>query len=151
VIIGRDELRRLVGQHLGESEWLTVTQEQVDRFVEVTGDRTWIHVDPQRAAASRFGGTVVPGYLILALIPRLLSQILQVPGYAVSMNYGCDRVRFLSPVPVGARLRAGAILRSVSDIRGGTQLSLTVVFRIRARRAPVCSARVIICNYDRVS
>ena len=99
----KEHLHSLVGQHLGYSRWLDITQCRVDRFAEATGDEQWIHIDPTKAAESRFGGTVVHGYLILSLTSYLLADILDLKESSLVVNYGCDRVRFLSPLPVGSR------------------------------------------------
>ena len=96
-----EDLTALVGTHLGYSDYRAVTQEQVDLFAEATGDHQWIHVDPERAAAGPFGGTIAHGYLTLSLIPVLLSGVLHVEGVAMGVNYGANKVRFTAPVPVG--------------------------------------------------
>ncbi|MFC5833562.1 MaoC family dehydratase [Nonomuraea insulae] len=144
---GVEGLRLLVGRKLGYSEWLKVTADQVALFAEATGDRQWIHLDRERAAAGRFGSTIVHGFLILSLTPMLLEQILEMRGFSVSVNYGCDRVRFLAPVLVGTQVRAGATLNAVRELRGGAELSLTVVFQARGSRVPVCVAQVVLRNY----
>jgi acyl dehydratase len=144
---GVEGLRELVGQHLGYSDWLDITQDRVDQFAAATGDRQWIHVDPVRAASSRYRGPIAHGHLILSLTSHLLRQILDTQGFSMLVNLGGDRVRFLSPVPVGARLRAGAVIRSVDEIRGGARLSVRVVFTIQGQAAPVCVAQVILCAY----
>src|SRR5215471_21471217 len=100
------ELRDRAGQHLGTSSWHEITQEQVNLFADATGDHQWIHVDPDRAATGPFGGPIAHGYLTLSLVPRLLPEIIELSGFSMGVNYGCDRVRFPSPVPVGSRLRA---------------------------------------------
>ncbi len=108
-----DELSTHVGEHLGYSDYRLVTQDQVDRFADATGDHQWIHVDPERAAAGPFGGTIAHGYLTLSLIPVLVGSLLRVGGVSMGVNYGSNRVRFTSPVRVGSELRAGATLASV--------------------------------------
>lgn len=144
---GIEGLRALVGQRLGESDWVEITQERVRRFAEATEDRQWIHLDPERAAAGRYGGPVAHGALVLSLASRLLGQILEPRGFAMVVNYGSDRVRFLSPVPVGARLRASATIRTVDPFRDGVGFSVTMVFAVEGRRAPVCVARVLLRAY----
>ena len=100
---GIDELGPLVGQHLGYSEWQTVSQEQVNLFADATGDHQWIHVDPERARReSPFGGPVAHGYLTLSLAPVLVNEVVSVGGVSMAVNLGCNRVRFPAPVPVGA-------------------------------------------------
>ncbi|RIV40308.1 MaoC family dehydratase [Micromonospora radicis] len=149
IIVGTEAepLRDLVGQHLGFSEWMSIDQEQVDRFAEAIGDHQWIHVDPKRAADGPFGGTVVHGFLILALTSRVLEQVLVPEGVRMKVNYGCDRVRFLSPVLVGSRIRAGVRLREVRPLRNGVQLALSLTFETERRRVPVCVAQVLVHNY----
>lgn len=114
VFHGIGELQQAVGTHLGHSDWHIVTQEQIDAFAEATGDRQWIHVDPERAAAGPFGVTIAHGYLTLSLVPMLAAQVYRVEGLAMGVNYGADRVRFPSPVPVGSRIRAGVELMSLT-------------------------------------
>ncbi len=147
VAVGVEGLRALLGRHLGYSDWLEITQERVDRFAEATDDHQWIHVDPVRAAVGRYGRPIAHGNLVLSLTSHLLGQILDLRGFSMIVNYGGDRVRFLSPVVVGARLRAGARIRSVDEFRGGAQLSVTIALAIRGRAAPVCVARVILRAY----
>ena len=119
---GIDQVRAAVGTHLGYSDYTEVTQERVDQFADATGDHQWIHVDVERARAeSPFGGPIAHGYLTLAISNELLPQILEVRGVSLGVNYGVDRIRFPAPVPVGSRLRAGAELVDVSDVKGGIQ------------------------------
>ena len=116
-INGVDELKSLVGEHLGYSEYMEITQEQVNQFAEATGDYQWIHVDVERAKAeSPFGGPIAHGYLTLSLGPVLVPQVVRVEGIKMAVNYGCDKVRFPSPVPVGANVRVGVELLEVNDI-----------------------------------
>nr|MDT0656937.1 MaoC family dehydratase [Micromonospora sp. DSM 115978] len=139
-----------VGSHLGYSDWLPVTQHRVDLFAEATGDDQWIHVDPERAAGSRFGGTIAHGLLVLSLVPRLLDQVLRgagAPPGRTSVNLGFHRVRFLTPVPVGSRLRLGATLRSTSQVAGGTESLFAVTLLIEGRSAPVCVAELLLGDY----
>ncbi|MDG4792802.1 MaoC family dehydratase [Micromonospora sp. WMMD1082] len=149
IVVGTEvePLRALVGRHLGFSEWMSIDQEQVDSFAEAIGDYQWIHVDPKRAADGPFGGTVVHGFLILALTSRVLEQVLVAEGVRLKVNYGCDRVRFLSPVLVGSRIRAGVRLREVRPLRGGVQLVLSLTYEVERRRVPVCVAQVLVHNY----
>jgi 3-oxocholest-4-en-26-oate---CoA ligase len=147
VVGGMDGLRGLVGRHLGYSDWHDMSADRVGHFAAATGDQQWIHVDPERAAASRFGGPIAHGYLVLSLGIALLEEVLVAQGFTMSVNYGCDRVRFLAPVPVGAQIRTGATLKSLEDVRGGGQLSLTMVVQIRDGRVPACVARILQRNY----
>src|SRR6266498_2464181 len=107
---GVDEVVHAVGTQLGETEWLEITQEQVNTFADATGDHQWIHVDPERAAEGPFGGPVAHGYLTLAMLPMLLSEIVSVSDAVMGVNYGTEKIRFTSPVPVGSRVRAHAKL-----------------------------------------
>ena|SRR5438128_2780254 len=141
-VSGADGLKGLVGQHIGYSEWHEVTQEQVNLFAEATGDHQWIHTDPERAKAGPFGGPIAHGYLTLSLAPALLPQILQVGGISMGVNYGCGKVRFPSPVPVGAKVRAGAELVSVDDVAGGAQVTMQVTFECEGAPKPSCVAEV---------
>src|SRR4051812_24580256 len=105
---GIEGLKGLVGEHLGYSPSIEITQEQVNLFADATGDHQWIHVDPERAKAGPFGGPIAHGYLTLSLGPTLMPQIMRVEGFKMAVNYGCGKVRFPSPVPVGSKLRLGA-------------------------------------------
>ena len=144
---GLDELKALQGTHLGYSDHVEITQEQVNTFADATGDHQWIHVDPERAKAGPFGGPIAHGYLTLSLAPALLPQILQVGGISMGVNYGCGKVRFPSPVPVGSKVRAGAELVSVEDVAGGAQVTLLVTFEVEGAPKPSCVAEVIYRYY----
>lgn len=147
-IIGSiDELPSKVGQHLGYSDYVVVSQEQVQRFADATGDHQWIHLDVERAKSGPFGGTIAHGYLTLSLGPTLLPQIWRVEGVSMGVNYGANRVRFPSPVPVGSRLRAGAKLLEVTPINGGAQVTLEVTFECEGATKPSCVAEVIFRYY----
>jgi acyl dehydratase len=145
--IGAEGLRALAGKHLGYSEWLEITQDQVNRFADATGDHQWIHVDPERAAAGPFGGPIAHGYLTLSLTPKLLPQILNIQGFSMGVNYGCDKVRFPSPVPVGAKLRCGATLEEVTDVPGGVQIKVTLTYEVEGGQKPACVAEVLLRSY----
>jgi acyl dehydratase len=142
-----DELSSLVGSHLGYSEYQAVTQEQVNLFADATGDHQWIHVDPVRAAAGPFGGTIAHGYLTLSLIPVLLASVMRVDGVSMGVNYGTNKVRFTSPVPVGSQIRAGATLASVEPVAGGVQVALDVVVEVKDAAKPSCVAQVVFRYY----
>jgi acyl dehydratase len=142
-----EEMSPLIGTHLGYSEYQTVTQEEVNLFADATGDHQWIHVDPERAKAGPFGGPIAHGYLTLSLIPVLLAGVLRVDGVAMGVNYGTNKVRFTSPVPVGAQIRAGATLASVEEVAGGVQVVLDVVVEVKDATKPSCVAQVVFRYY----
>src|SRR6202451_1731515 len=118
-IDGSSALKENVAEHLGYSEWRQVTQEQVNLFADATGDHQWIHVDIERAKAGPFGGPIAHGYLTLALAPTALEEILHVSGVSMAINYGLNKLRFPSPVPVGSKVRVGATMAGVEDVAGG--------------------------------
>jgi acyl dehydratase len=138
-----EELHALVGTHLGYSDYRTVTQEQVNLFADATGDHQWIHVDPERAAQGPFGHTIAHGYLTLSLIPVLLGGMLKVEGVTMGVNYGTNKVRFISPVPVGSEIRAGATLASAEEVATGVQIAMDVTVEIKGAPKPACVAQVI--------
>jgi acyl dehydratase len=138
-----DDLKAAAGEELGSSDWVTVTQEQIDTFADATGDHQWIHVDPERAATGPFGTTIAHGYLTLSLLPAFAAQIYDVQGLAFGMNYGANKVRFPSPVPVGSRLRGTATLKETSDIAIGTQVVITFVVEREGADKPACVAEVV--------
>jgi acyl dehydratase len=142
-ISGIEELKSRVGDHLGYSDWLQVTQERVNQFADATGDHQWIHVDPERAKAGPFGGPIAHGYLTLSLAVPLLAQVLRVDGVRMGINYGLNRVRFPSPVPVPSKLRVGAVLKNVEDIEGGAQSTFELTFEVEGKEKPSCVAEAI--------
>jgi acyl dehydratase len=137
---GLDGLRAAEGRELGVTEWREITQADVDAFAAATGDHQWIHVDPERAAASPLGGTIAHGLLTLSLAPAMTSSLLSFEGFAFALNYGYDRVRFPAPLPVGARVRMRATLASVKDIPGGAQITIVQTFEVEGGEKPVCVA-----------
>jgi acyl dehydratase len=143
-----EELTSLVGTHLGYGEYQTVTQEQVNLFADATGDHQWIHVDPERAKAGPFGGPIAHGYLTLSMIPTLLGGVMKVDGVAMGVNYGTNKVRFTSPVPVGSEIRCGATLASVDEVAGGVQVALDVVVEVKDAPKPSCVAQVVFRYYS---
>ena len=149
VIQGIAGLKELVGEHLGYSDYLEITQERVNTFADATGDHQWIHVDPERAKAeSPFGGPIAHGYLTLSLGPTLAPQIMRVDGIKMGVNYGCEKVRFPSPVPVGSNLRLGAELTNVEDIPGGAQVYMTFTYEVEGAPKPSCVASIIFRYYE---
>jgi acyl dehydratase len=146
-IDGIDGLKAKVGDHLGYSDYVQITQEQVNQFADATGDHQWIHVDVERATAGPFGGPIAHGYLTLALGPALLPQIMEVSGVAMGVNYGANKIRFPSPVPVGAKVRLGAKLLAVEDVAGGAQGTVEMTFEVEGAPKPSCVAEVIFRYY----
>ncbi|MFC7505766.1 MaoC family dehydratase [Nocardioides sp. CPCC 206347] len=143
VFNGIAELEKAVGTHLGHSEWHTVDQEQIDAFAAATGDHQWIHVDPVRAAEGPFGATVAHGFLTLSLLPILTWQVYEVQGVKMIVNYGADKLRFPSAVPVGSRLRAGVELNAVTPIAVGHQVALRVTIEREGGDKPACVADML--------
>jgi acyl dehydratase len=143
-----DELTERSGTELGTSDWVAVTQEAVDAFAAATGDHQWIHTDRERAADSPFGGTIAHGYYTLALAPALLAQVLPLDGFAMTVNYGLDRLRFPAPLPTGEQVRMRVGLDAVEPVPGGAALSLTLTFERAAGGKPVCVANAVYRVYE---
>ena len=140
---GLDEFEKAVGTHLGHSDWHTVTQEQVDLFAEATGDHQWIHVDPERAKDGPFGGTIAHGYLTLSMVPKLVWEVYKVEGLSMGVNYGSNKVRFPSPVPVGSRIRAGVELVGLDRGPNGAQATVRVTIEREGGDKPACVAETV--------
>jgi acyl dehydratase len=139
-----DELPGLTGRELGSSDWFEVTQEAVNLFADATGDHQWIHVDVERAKKeSPFGGPIAHGYLTLSLLVPLLAQVLVVTDTVMGVNYGLNKVRFPSPVPVGSKVRASAVLKEVTEFPGGLQYTLSVTVEREGGDKPVCIAEPV--------
>lgn len=139
-----DEILAAVGRELGISEWLEITQERINLFADATDDHQWIHVDPQRAAEGPFGACVAHGYLTLSLASRFLPEILEVPGMKMGVNYGCDKVRFPAPVPVGSRVRGRSELVAADTTKdGAVQATIRVTVEIEGGDKPACVADTI--------
>lgn len=147
VIKGVDGLKAAVGEHLGYSEYLDITQERVNQFAEATGDHQWIHVDVERAKAGPFGGPIAHGYLTLSLGPMLYPTVVRVEGFSMGVNYGANKVRFPSPVPVGSRVRLGVKLLEVDDIPNGVQMTMEFTFECEGASKPSCVAEIIFRSY----
>ena len=131
------------GEQLGYSDWHEITQEQVNGFADATGDHQWIHVDLERAAAGPFGGTIAHGFLTLAILPVLTHEIYRIDNLTMAVNYGLDRVRFPAPVPVGARIRAGATLRDVRQTGSGQLCYSRVTIEVDGQSRPACIADTV--------
>lgn len=142
------DLVALVGQDVATSDWITVTQQQVDLFAEATGDHQWIHVDVERARAGPFGGPIAHGFLTLSLLPKFFESAMSVADARMGVNYGLNRVRFTSPVPVGSRLRAHMKLLAAEKIaENGWQLAWGVTVEREGSDKPVCVAESIARRY----
>ncbi len=147
-IDGLAKLADHVGEHLGYSDWVTVTQEQVNQFAEATGDHQWIHVDPERAKSGPFGGPIAHGYLTLSLAPMLLEQVIRVTGISMGVNYGLNKLRFPSPVPVGSKVRLGGTLAAAEEIAGGAQVTIDMVIEVEGATKPSCVASGVFRYYS---
>ena len=143
VINGLDELKSKVGEELGVSDWIDVTQEAIDAFADATGDHQWIHVDPERAKDTPFGGTIAHGLYTLSLGPQLSYSLFEVQGVAFGLNYGYNKVRYPAPLPVGSKVRMRATLTAADDIPGGLQMTITQTFEREGGDKPVCVAESV--------
>lgn len=136
------DLASLVGKELGPTDWREVTQQQVDTFADAADDHQWIHVDPERATAeSPFGGPIAHGFLTLSLLIPMWESLLDVEGVTTKVNYGLDKVRFVSPVKVGAKIRMTATVAEVEEVRGGAQLVVDATIEIEGAEKPAVVAR----------
>ena len=147
-ITGLDQLKDAEGQDLGTSDWHEVTQKDIDQFADVTGDHQWIHVDPERAKDTPFGGTIAHGYYTLSLAPVLSDQIFELQGFAFALNYGLNKVRFPAPLPVGSRVRMKARLANLEDVPGGAQMTLELTFEREDGDKPVCVSEALARFYS---
>ena len=132
------------GLELGPSGWQEIAQERIDLFAEATGDHQWIHVDPERAASGPFGGTIAHGYLTLSLLPMLNQQIYRIDGLTMGINYGTNKVRFPSPVPVGSRVRAGTEILEVNPNAQGAQAVVRTTIEVEGGEKPACVAESVV-------
>ena len=135
--------RHLVGQQLGPSEWVEITQDRIDAFAAATADHQWIHVDPERGAAGPFGTTIAHGYLTLSLLSSFSYELLPLDEARLTINYGLNRVRFPAPVPVGSRVRGRFRVTEVSEVDGGYQLTAEATVEREGSEKPVCVAETI--------
>jgi len=138
VFTGIEEFEQAVGTHLGYSDWHTVTQQQIDLFADATGDHQWIHVDAEKASYGPFGATIAHGYLTLSLVPMLSWQVYTVDGMRMGVNYGADKLRFPSPLPVDSKVRAGIELVSVTPGTGGYRVVTRVTIEADGAAKPAC-------------
>ena len=139
----KDHLEARIGEVTGVGEWHTVTQADIDKFADATRDRQWIHVDPERAALGPFGSTIAHGFMTLSLIPGI-GPGLEVPGATMIINYGLDRVRFVSPVPAGSRVRVVSELAGVSETARGLKVNEKVTIELEGSDRPACVAETVI-------
>ena len=135
-----DSFAAAAGQHLGYSDWHTITQDQVNTFAEATGDHQWIHVDPEKAAKGPFGAPIAHGFLTLSLLPLLQHGTYKVEGLSMGINYGLNKVRFPQPVKVGAKVRGGAELVEITEVPGGKQAVVRWTIEIDGEPKPACVA-----------
>jgi acyl dehydratase len=143
IVNGLDELRARVGEHLGYSDWLEVTQDRVNTFADATDDHQWIHVDVERAKTGPFGGPIAHGFLTLSLLIPLWTELLELRGIGMAVNYGLNKVRFPSPVPVGGKVRLGATLAEVRDVANGVEAVIDAVIECDGAAKPVCVAQAV--------
>jgi len=147
IVQGIDGLKGLVGSELGTSPPMRVSQEAVNLFAEATGDKQWIHLDVERARTGPFGAPIAHGYLTLSLLPVLLPTVLQVEGVSMAVNYGLNRLRFPSPVPVGSEVVCTIGLVAVDDVAGGAQVTLATSTTVVGAPKPSCVAEVVFRYY----
>ena len=142
------ELMACVGQEVALTDWVTITQEQVNLFAQATGDHQWIHVDPERAKAGPFGAPIAHGFLTLSLLPQFFAAAFAIVGARMGVNYGLNRVRFTSPVPVGSRLRARLVLQDAEPLSPeGLQMTWLVTLEREGSDKPACVAEFLTRNY----
>jgi acyl dehydratase len=143
-----EDLVSLAGRDLGRTDWLEITQERVNTFADATDDRQWIHTDPERAKQGPFGGPIAHGYLTLSLIIPMFGDLLEISGMSMSVNYGLEKVRFPSPVPVGAKIRLHGTVGSVEEVKGnGVQMALTFTVEVEGSEKPACVAQAVYRHY----
>ncbi|OMC41442.1 dehydratase [Mycobacterium sp. GA-1841] len=144
VFNGLDEFVAAAGSELGPTEWMEITQDRVNLFADATDDHQWIHVDPERAADGPFGGTIAHGLLTLSLLPHFTHQLYRVDNVKLAVNYGYNKVRFITPVRVGANVRARAAISDVAQLDGAVQATMTVTVEIEGSEKPAAVAESII-------
>jgi acyl dehydratase len=142
--IQASELKSLVGRELGTSSWVTIEQERIDKFADATGDHQWIHVEPERAKDGPFGSTIAHGFLTLSLIPALSWEVYTIEGARLSVNYGLNKLRFITPVKVGSRVRAHLTLAGVGDVPGDAlQVATAVTIELEGAEKPAAVAETL--------
>ncbi|NYI78867.1 MaoC family dehydratase [Nocardioides panzhihuensis] len=136
-------IEAVVGEDLGTTDWVPITQDRVDRFAEITGDHQWIHVDVERAAASSFGGTIAHGYLTLSMLPAFAAELYTIDTGSARLNYGLEKARFPAPLRVGSKIRATPRIKEVRTVEAGTQLLVAWTVEAEGAERPVCVAETI--------
>ena len=144
IFTGLDELAASAGTELGPTEWFDVDQARVDKFAGATDDYQWIHVDPERASDGPFGGTIAHGLLTLSLLPRFMHELYRVDGIAMAINYGFNKVRFITPVPVGAKVRARSTIQSVDSLDAAAQATLVTTIEVDGSEKPAAVIESIV-------
>lgn len=143
-----EELKKMVGQEVGVSNWHRVTQEAINLFADATLDHQWIHVDPVRAKReSPFGGPIAHGYYTLSLAPHLMADIMDIKEKKMAVNYGLNKLRFTSPVPIPSNVRVRATLEAFEEIQGGVQGTFNLIFEVEGKEKPACVAEAIYRYY----
>ncbi|MEY4102727.1 MAG: hypothetical protein RIR88_861 [Actinomycetota bacterium] len=142
-----EDLPSLVGATFGPSEWRVISQDEVNRFADLSEDRNPIHIDPVAAAATPFGTTIAHGYFTLSLVVPMMAEVFEVTDISMGINYGVNKLRFPAPVPVGSRVRVSGVVESVSEVPGGFQVEPTVTFEIEGGTKPVCVAEMVLRYY----
>ncbi|TXL57302.1 MaoC family dehydratase [Aeromicrobium terrae] len=148
VFNSRKEIEKAAGSELGVSEWVQISQERIDSFADATGDRQWIHIDAERAADGPFGATIAHGYLTLSLLPLLSAQVYAFAGDVARVNYGLNKVRFVSPVVVDSKVRNRVEMLEVHDIEKGQQVTLRHTIEIKGVEKPACVAETVTLLMD---
>ena len=142
-----EDIKSAVGTHIATSDWLTIDQKQIDTFAEATGDHQWIHVDPEKAKDGPFGTTIAHGFLTLSLNPVLCQTAYRVDNVKMGVNYGLNKLRFTSPVPVGSRVRGSYELVEVTDVAGGIQLTVKATIELEGSERPAAVAETLVRYY----
>lgn len=143
ILNDRAEIAASSGTELGVSSWIEIHQDRIDMFADATGDRQWIHVDPERAADGPFGATIAHGYLTLSLLPFLGAQVYAFAGDVARVNYGLNKVRFMTPVTVGSKVRNRVTVLEVKEIDRGQQVTLRHQIEIKNKEKPACVAETV--------
>jgi acyl dehydratase len=143
-----EELQAAVGEEIGPTDWIPITQQRVNKFAEATDDHQWIHVDRERAARSEFGTTIAHGYLTLSLLPKLASQLFVIEHRGAKLNYGVNKVRFPAPVKVGSKIRAQVTIGAVEPVAVGKRVTLNYVVEVDGQERPAMVAESVVVILD---